>query len=108
MKNAPVVLSVSHRTTYHYSTYVETAQHLATIRPIVCAWQRVVSHDERIEPRPSYLNSRIDAFGNDVLYFALDTPHERLQLVSETTVALTPRWADLDPQATPAWEEVAD
>ncbi|MGC2040475.1 transglutaminase-like domain-containing protein, partial [Paraburkholderia caledonica] len=42
------------------------------------------------------------------LYFALDTPHERLQLVSETTVALTPRWADLDPQATPAWEEVAD
>lgn len=74
MKNAPTVLSVSHRTTYHYSTYVETAQHLATIRPIACAWQRVVSHSEKIDPEPSYQTSRIDAFGNDVLYFALDAP----------------------------------
>jgi transglutaminase-like putative cysteine protease len=108
MKNTPIVLSVSHRTTYRYSTYVETAQHLATIRPISCTWQRVVSCAERIEPEPSYQTSRIDAFGNDVLYFALDTPHERLQLVSETTVALTPRWTDLDPDATPEWEEVAE
>jgi len=108
MKNAPTVLSVSHRTTYHYSTYVETAQHLATIRPLACPWQRVISRCERIEPQPSYLHSRIDAFGNDVLYFALDTPHECLQLVSETTVSLTPRWTDLDAEATPAWETVAD
>ncbi|MEI6001555.1 transglutaminase family protein [Paraburkholderia bengalensis] len=101
------LLSVSHRTTYHYSTPVETAQHLATIRPLACAWQRVVEHTERIEPTPSYLHSRIDAFGNDVLYFALDAPHERLQMVSETTVELTPRWSALDPEATPAWEDVA-
>jgi transglutaminase-like putative cysteine protease len=99
---------VSHRTTYHYSTLVETAQHLATIRPLACAWQRVVAHAERIEPEPSYLHSRIDAFGNDVLYFALDAPHERLQMISETTVELAPRWTHLDPDATPAWEAVAD
>jgi transglutaminase-like putative cysteine protease len=108
MKAAQTVLSVSHRTTYRYSTFVETAQHLATIRPLVCAWQRVISHKETIEPQPSYLHSRIDAFGNDVLYFTLDAPHERLQLVSETTVQLTPRWTKLDPDTTPAWEEVAD
>jgi transglutaminase-like putative cysteine protease len=108
MKDAQTLLSVSHRTTYHYSTFVETAQHLATIRPLACAWQRVVAHVERIEPTPSYVHSRIDAFGNDVLYFALDAPHERLQLVSETTVQLTPRWTDLDPDSTPAWDDVAD
>lgn len=102
------LLGVSHRTTYHYSTLVETAQHLATIRPLACAWQRVVAHAERIEPEPSYLHSRIDAFGNDVLYFALDAPHERLQMISETTVELAPRWTHLDPDATPAWEAVAD
>ena len=34
MTIAETVLSVSHRTTYRYSTYVETAQHLATIRPL--------------------------------------------------------------------------
>jgi len=108
MKTAQTILSVSHRTTYRYSTFVETAQHLATIRPLVCAWQRVISHDEKIEPQPSYMHSRIDAFGNDVLYFTLDSPHERLQMVSETTVQLTPRWTRLDPDTTPVWEDVAE
>jgi transglutaminase-like putative cysteine protease len=102
------VLSVSHRTTYRYSTYVETAQHLATIRPLSCAWQHVVSHDETIEPKPSYQTNRIDAFGNDVLYFSLDTPHDSLHLTSETIVHLLPRWASLDPDATPPWESAAE
>jgi transglutaminase-like putative cysteine protease len=101
------VLSVSHRTTYRYSTYVETAQHLATIRPQNTAWQRVVAHEESIEPTPSYIHSRFDAFGNDVLYFSLESPHRSLQMISETTVELTPRWASLDPAATPEWETVA-
>jgi transglutaminase-like putative cysteine protease len=101
------VLSVSHRTTYRYSTYVETAQHLATIRPQNTAWQRVIAHEESIEPVPSYINSRVDAFGNDVLYFSLESPHRSLQMISETTVELTPRWASLDPAATPAWDTVA-
>ncbi|KXU92425.1 transglutaminase [Caballeronia megalochromosomata] len=101
------VLAVTHRTTYRYSTPVEIAQHLATIRPLHCPWQQVISHTERIEPVPSYVHSRVDAFGNDVLYFSLDAPHERLSMTSETTVRLTPRWSALDEDATPPWEEVA-
>jgi transglutaminase-like putative cysteine protease len=107
VKIPKTVLWVSHRTTYRYSTYVETAQHLATIRPQNCAWQRVISHTESIEPKPPYINSRVDTFGNDVLYFSLESPHRSLQMVSETTVELTPRWASLDPATTPAWDEVA-
>jgi transglutaminase-like putative cysteine protease len=109
--NAPtnaVMLSVSHRTAYRYATPVETAQHLATIRPLACPWQKIIGHHERIEPEPSYVHSRIDAFGNDVLYFALDRPHDMLEVTSETTVQLLPRWNALDPQATPPWETVAE
>ncbi|WP_114809977.1 transglutaminase family protein [Paraburkholderia kururiensis] len=102
-----VVLTVSHHTVYRYSTLVETAQHLATIRPLTCAWQRVMAHSERIEPEPSYRTSRVDAFGNDLLYFSFDSPHDYLKMTSETTVLLSPRWASLDPDATPPWEEVA-
>ncbi len=101
-----VTLSVSHATTYRYSTPVETARHLATIRPLDCPWQRIVTHAESIEPAPSYTTSRIDAFGNEVLYFTFDAPHESLRLTSDTTVVLTPRWDGLDPNAGPAWEEV--
>jgi len=104
---AGVTLAVSHRTTYHYSTPVEIAQHLATIRPIACAWQRIVAHHECIDPEPSYITHHRDAFGNDVLYFSLETPHDHLQMTSETTVHLSPRWTSFDPQATPVWENVA-
>jgi transglutaminase-like putative cysteine protease len=46
------LLSVSHSTLYRYATPVETAQHLATIRPRACAWQEIVVHQEQIEPAP--------------------------------------------------------
>lgn len=100
-------LTVSHCTLYRYATPVETAQHLATIRPRACPWQRVIAYGEWIDPAPSYLTSRVDGFGNDVLYFSLDTPHEHLRMTSEATVRLLPRWRGLDPHATPAWETVA-
>ncbi len=103
----PVVLRVSHDTVYRYSTPVETAQHLATIKPSSTAWQRVLEHDARIDPSPSYRTTRIDTFGNEVLYFSFDTPHDVLRLTSETTVRLTPRFHALDPGASPPWEAVA-
>ena len=105
--SAEVRLSVTHVTTYRYSMPVETAQHLATMRPLECSWQRVESHGLRIEPAPSYETSHVDPFGNEVRYFSFDTPHDCLQVTSETTVVLTRRWGELVPSATPAWEGVA-
>ena len=105
--SAEITLSVSHVTSYSYSMPVETAQHLATIRPLDCPWQRVTSHRLRIEPAPSYETTHVDAFGNEVRYFSFDTPHDYLRVTSETTVVLTPRWVGLAPEATPAWEDVA-
>ena len=104
----PPILTVLHRTTYRYSTLVETAQHLATIRPVSNPSQEVLQHAERIEPEPSYLHSRLDTFGNELIYFALDTPHDALQLTSETTVRLRPRWNGFDPEATQGWEQVSE
>lgn len=103
-----VKLSVSHTTTYRYSTPVETAQHLATIHPLECAWQSVVSHTVRIEPVPSYESARIDSFGNEVRYFTFDAPHDYLSVTSESTVVLSPRWQALDAEATPPWETVRE
>lgn len=100
-------LTVVHRTDYRYSTPVETAQHLATMRPLELPWQRVIDYRADIEPAPSYRTSRIDAFGNEVFYFSFDAPHDHLRMTSETSVLLAPRYAGLDADATPAWESVA-
>jgi transglutaminase-like putative cysteine protease len=100
------VLRVSHRSIYRYSAPVETAQHLATMRPRDCPWQQVLEHTQRIEPVPSYRHTRIDVFGNEIVHFALDAPHSQLTMTSETTVRLSPRWATLDPDVSTPWEEV--
>lgn len=102
------ILRVTHETTYDYSTFVENAQHLATIRPLDCAWQQVLSRHEKIEPQPLHIASRTDSFGNALLYFSLELPHSQLTMLSETTVALTPRWSSLVASSTPAWESVAE
>jgi transglutaminase-like putative cysteine protease len=101
-----VTLTITHRTVYRYAMPVEIAQHQAVIRPLACPWQQILAHHERIDPEPSYMRSRIDAFGNEVLYFSLERPHDTLEMVSETTVQLQPRWRMLNPYATPPWEEV--
>lgn len=105
--SAEVRLSVSHATTYRYSTPVDTALHLATLRPLDRPWQRVESHQVSIEPAPAYETARTDAFDNEVRYFSFDAPHESLRVTTETTVVLTPRWGALDAAGTPAWNEVA-
>jgi transglutaminase-like putative cysteine protease len=105
--SAELRLSVSHVTTYRYTVPVETAQHLAALRPLDCAWQRVLSHRLKIDPAPAYESAHIDAFGNEVRYFSFEAPHDYLEVTSETTVQLAERWAALDVGATPAWDTVA-
>lgn len=105
--SAELRLSVSHVTTYRYTVPVETAQHLAALRPLDCAWQRVLSHRLKIDPVPAYESAHIDAFGNEVRYFSFEAPHDYLEVTSETTVELAERWAALDVWATPAWDTVA-
>jgi transglutaminase-like putative cysteine protease len=105
---APTALIVHHSTTYDYSVPVENAQHLAVITPQSLAWQVVVCHDVTIEPRPSYQRTRVDSFGNHVMHFTLDVPHDSLRLTSSSEVVLTPRWTALDASRSMPWPQVVD
>lgn len=102
-----VVLTVHHATTYTYSSPVGNAQHLAVVTPQAFPWQAVLHHDVSIDPAPSYRHTRVDAFGNHVMHFTLDVPHDSLALSSTSTVALTQRWADLEPADSEPWEALA-
>ncbi|WP_347555682.1 transglutaminase family protein [Robbsia sp. KACC 23696] len=108
MTTSETVLRVTHETTYDYSTAVENAQHLAITRPLDCPWQKVMSCVEKIAPEPLHIAQRLDSFGNQVLYFSLELPHNQLSMRTETYVALAPRWTSLVPAMTPAWETVAE
>lgn len=63
-------LRVTHHTHYAYTPAVETAQHLAFLKPVDSTCQAVLSHSLRIEPAPSQQIEQRDVFKNEQLFFA--------------------------------------
>ncbi len=74
-----MLLHVTHETRYEYSPPVETAQHLAHLKPLATASQRLVSHrvgDRRRRPRSAASWPML--YGNTRAFFALEATHDRL------------------------------
>ena len=101
-------LHVTHETRYDYAPPVETAQHLAHLKPLVTPSQRLVSHALVIEPAPAQRSESPDVYGNTRAFFALESTHDELRVVAESVVETLP------PQLSPAvarqlpWEQVRE
>ena len=98
-------LHVLHETRYDYVPTVQTARHLAHLRPADTATQRVLAHRLAITPEPDHRSDSVDAFGNTRSFFSLPFAHDRLCVVAESTVATT---APLLPTHSPAWDAAAE
>ncbi|MFM9924611.1 transglutaminase family protein [Variovorax sp. H27-G14] len=81
-----MLLHVTHETRYEYSPPVETAQHLAHLKPLATDSQRLVSHQLAIEPPPAQRSERPDVYGNTRAFFALESTHDRLVVTAESVV----------------------
>jgi len=96
-------LTVLHDTLYDYSPAVETAHHIACLRPRETACQKLLSHALVIDPTPPRLSTRTDAFGNQPTYWDLAQTHERLHVRACSEVITSPPPELLGTQA---WEAV--
>lgn len=103
-----VALDVDHETAYVYSGRVDLAYHLAYLRPLQAAHQKVEAFTLDIEPKPSHQSSGRDVYGNQRDAFSLYGPHEALCIRAESRVEVTPRFATLDPTTSPVWSDVRD
>ena len=81
-----MLLHVTHETRYEYAPPVETAQHLAHLKPLATDSQRLVSHKLAIEPSPAQRGERPDLYGNTRAFFALESTHDRLVVTAESVV----------------------
>lgn len=103
-----MLLHVTHATRYDYAPPVETAQHLAHLKPMNTASQRLVSHALTISPTPAQHGESPDVYGNTRAFFALEATHEELVVTAESVVDTAP------PVLSPAiarelpWEEVRE
>lgn len=103
-----MLLHVTHSTRYDYTPPVETAQHLAHLKPMSTASQRLVSHALTISPTPAQSSESPDVYGNTRAFFALESTHEELVVTAESVVETS------EPLLSPAvardlpWEEVRE
>lgn len=95
---------VTHETRYAYSGKVASAHQLAHLKPRDTRWQRVEYHAIDIDPKPAERAEGVDYFGNGVMRFMIDAPHDILKVVAESVIEIDSHAPDAA-AASPAWEQ---
>jgi transglutaminase-like putative cysteine protease len=98
-------LQVTHETRYAYTPAVETAQHMAHLKPRDTATQKLYSHALHINPDPEQRNEAQDVYGNTRTFFSLQAVHEELVVRAQSLVSTREPPA---PQSEMPWEEVRE
>lgn len=102
-----LLLEVTHDTHYAYAAPVSIAQHLAHLQPLSGDGQELLAFDLSIEPAPGHRRDGLDTHGNAECHFSLAQPHGSLQVRAVSRVRVAPRFAGLQPAASPPWDELA-
>src|SRR4051794_30444921 len=101
-----VVYQIEHETRYVHAGRVSTSQHVACLTPRALPRQRLRSHHVVVDPVPANESKRIDCYGNVEEQFTILTPYSELRVVSHSVVEVSPRDGVVEPEASPAWEDV--
>jgi transglutaminase-like putative cysteine protease len=102
-----MIYRVSHTTTYEYRTPVTLCHNVAHLTPRDCPRQRCQETSLSVTPSPAVENAHLDYFGNPVVFFTVQEPHQKLVVMADNMMEVDP---SLPPVAseTPSWEEVRD
>ena len=82
---------IDHQTTYRYESAVSLSRQQLHLTPRDGAWQNCLEHRIEIDPEPTHLHSRVDAFGNPLTQFDIESPHGRLVVRALSTVDVRSR-----------------
>ena len=103
-----MLLHVRHETKYLYAPVVETAQHMAHLKPLNLPHQRLIKHELNINPEPSQRSESQDVFGNTQTFFALPSAHDSLTVTADSTLETAPITLPCDEHANLPWESVRE
>jgi transglutaminase-like putative cysteine protease len=85
-----MLLSICHETRYDYAQAVDSAQHIAMLRPSVLAHQSVSGYQLDVLPSPESVRTEPDVYGNEQSFFAIQNPHRQLIVTARSTVQTSP------------------
>ena len=97
-----------HETAYAYQPAVKTAQHMACLRPLDQAGQRLLSHRLSIHPSPQAVTEHTDVYGNHRSFFSLQAEHATLVVTADSRVLTSPPTPVDGLAAAQPWEAVRE
>lgn len=98
---------IVHRTLYTYESPVTVSHHIARLGPRGLPHQTCPWHEIDIVPEPVVRVPRLDAYGNQALYFEQAGSHTQLEVIARSYVELDSPPAT-EPSDTPPWEELVE
>ncbi len=99
--------NVRHTTTYSYRDPVALCQNQIHLTPRSTPYQTCANFQLEISPEPIVRRSWTDIFGNEVWYFSIEEPHQKLSVTGRSQVTVLPHDPPT-PASTLAWEHVRD
>src|SRR6188508_1328613 len=99
---------VVHTTRYEYESPVMHATHALHLEPRGLPHQRVIESRISISPDQAELQHGRDYFGNVTHLVEILTPHEVLEVKSESRLEVAPPQLELSPATRLSWEKVRE
>jgi transglutaminase-like putative cysteine protease len=99
---------VVHTTRYEYESPVLHATHSLHLQPRSLAHQTVIESRITVTPHEAELRSGRDYFGNGTHFVEILTPHEVLEVTSESRIEVGPPQLELAPATRLSWEKVKE
>jgi transglutaminase-like putative cysteine protease len=98
---------VKHSTTYAYQENVSLCLNELHLAPRSGQRQTCLLTNLQVSPRPAISAERRDYFGNHVMFISIQERHQKLEIISSSTVEVLPFTPPM-PAVTPCWEDVRD
>jgi transglutaminase-like putative cysteine protease len=99
---------VSHVTKYTYDNRVPIGYNRVCLTPRRCPYQECLRATLDVQPVPAVFSQQTrDYYGNEVLFFTVQDPHDTLTITALSEVRLNPVLSPM-PESTPSWETVRD
>ena len=102
-----MIYRVTHNTGYKYSSPASLSQNELFLFPRDTPSQQVLDRQLVIVPKPQYLHTRTDYFGNIAHVFMVQHPHNELA-ISVSSLVRTSRPVSPAPETTLPWEKVVE
>ncbi len=99
-----MIYKIVHKTTYRYKYPVSVGSHVGCLTPRCFSHQRRTSYELKIRPAAS-LVERTDYFGNQLSFFTINEPHQRLVVEARSEVVIDEAKSLRTVESVP-WEEV--